>query len=110
MMGELKTDKFYETYSEFCHIISNPIRLKIIEIINKDKLNVSEIQQKVEVSMSTLSNHIGALYKLGILGREKKGNYNYYFLLEKDILKLISDAGILMEKIFKSKHTEIIKK
>ena len=110
MKYEMKTDKFYEAYSVFCHTVTNPIRLKIIDIINKDKLNVSEIQQKADISMSNLSNHLSALYKLGILGREKKGNFNYYFLVEKDILKVMSAAGKLMEKIFKSKHVEIIKK
>jgi len=103
----MRNDKFYEAYSAFCQTVTNPVRLKIIELIDKKKLNVSEIQSEIEISMSNLSNHLGALYKLGVLGREKKGNYNYYYLVDLDILKIISKMGSFMERISAMKHKDI---
>ncbi len=103
----MRNDKFYEAYSIFCHTVTNPARLKIIEVINQDKLNVSQIQEKVEISMSNLSNHLRALYKLGVLDREKKGNFNYYSIVDYEILEIISKMGDFMEKISLLKLNEI---
>lgn len=103
----MRNDKFYEAYSTFCQTVTNPVRLKVIEVINKGKLNVSQIQEKVEISMSNLSNHLSALYKLGVLGREKKGNYNYYYLVDLEIIKIISKMGGFMERISELKHKDI---
>ena len=79
-------DTFYEEYALLCKTIVNPIRLKIIESIGEHKLNVSEIQAHLNISMSNLSNHLTALHRVGVVGREKKGNFIYYFLMEPDLL------------------------
>ncbi len=79
-------DSFYEQYALICKTIVNPVRLKIIEIIGKDKLNVSEIQTKLNISMSNLSNHLSALYRVGVLSRAKKGSFIYYFLTDQELL------------------------
>ena len=102
-----RTDKFYEAYSAFCQTVTNPIRLKIIESLGSDKLNVSELQEKVEVSMSNLSNHLSPLYKLGVLDREKKGNFTYYFLADGEILDIILKMGGFMDKINQLKHNDL---
>ena len=74
----IKEDSFYEQYASMCKTIVNPVRLKVIEIIGDKRMNVSEIQRIMDISMSNLSNHLSALYRVGILSREKKGNYIYY--------------------------------
>jgi len=103
----MKNNRFYEAYSAFCQTVTNPVRLKIIEVVNEDKLNVSQIQEKVGISMSNLSNHLGALYKLGVLDREKRGNYNYYYLVDYEIIKIISNMSSFMERVSSIKHREI---
>ncbi|MCK5058760.1 MAG: helix-turn-helix transcriptional regulator, partial [Candidatus Aminicenantes bacterium] len=67
----LNGDFFYEQYALVCKAIVNPVRLKIIEVISDRKMNVSQIREKMNISMSNLSNHLSALHLMGVLGREK---------------------------------------
>lgn len=85
----LNGDYFYEQYALVCKTIVNPVRLKIIEIIRDGKMNVSQIREKMNISMSNLSNHLNALYLMGVLGREKKGNFIYYYLTDLDLLAVL---------------------
>ncbi|MFC2155253.1 ArsR/SmtB family transcription factor [Acidobacteriota bacterium] len=91
----LNEDFFYEQYALVCKTIVNPVRLKIIEVIGDKKMNVSQIQEKMNISMSNLSNHLGALHLMGVLGREKKGNFIYYFLNDLDLLAVLE----MMKKV-----------
>ncbi len=91
-------NEFLETYVMMCNIISKPVRLKIIFNIGKGKKNVSTLQKELDVPMSNLSNHLNDLYRAGILGKEKQGNYVYYYLNDLELIK-----GILkMQSIVKN--------
>lgn len=80
-----------------CSTMSKPVRLKIISYLNKGKLNVSELQKKLDVPMSNLSNHLNALYRAGIVGKDKQGNFVYYYVTVPDLVKGIGN----MQKVFK---------
>jgi ArsR family transcriptional regulator len=91
----LNGDYFYEQYALVCKTIVNPVRLKIIEVIRDGKMNVSQIREEMNISMSNLSNHLNALYLMGVVGREKKGNFIYYFLTDLDLLVVLD----MMKKV-----------
>lgn len=90
-------DEFLELYVLLCKTVSKPDRLKIIKAIGEGKMNVSTLQKELNISMSNLSNHLNGLYRAGVLGREKQGNYTYYYLIEPRLLQGISQ----MQEIFK---------
>ena len=79
-------DSFYEQYALICKTIVNPVRMQVIEIIQDKTMNVSEILAHMDVSMSNLSNHLSALYRVGVLKRTKKGSYIYYSLADPGVL------------------------
>jgi ArsR family transcriptional regulator len=95
-------DDFLEFYSLMCSTISKPARLKIIATIGDGKKNVSELQKALKIPMSNLSNHLNGLYRAGVLGKEKQGNYVYYYLNEPGLLKGIDK----MQNIFKTISTK----
>ena len=88
---------FLELYVLMCRTISKPVRLKILDLIGKGKVKVGDLQKELGISMSSLSNHLNDLYRAGVLGREKQGNFVYYYLTKPDLLKGISN----MQKIIK---------
>ncbi|MCP4150294.1 MAG: winged helix-turn-helix transcriptional regulator [bacterium] len=93
------TDEFAEFYALMCSTISKPIRLKILHFIGEGKVCVSDIQKEFDITMSSLSNHLSALYRAGVLGREKKGNYVYYYLTEPELLKGIAKMSAIITTI-----------
>ncbi len=97
-------DSFYEYYSLICRTITTPSRLKILEAIGLKKMNVSQIYEATGLSRSNLSNHLGALYKIGILGREKVGNYIYYYIAQPEILNVMDMMMKIVVKISKDRH------
>ncbi len=101
----IENEVFYEQYSLICRTITNPVRLKIIELIGEEKKSVGEIQEQLGISMSNLSNHLSALYKLGIVRREKKGNFVYYYLTEKKLLEVLKLMRSVIETIMEKRNS-----
>ncbi len=106
MMDE-REEKFFEYYSLVCRSINTPIKLKIIEVLQREKLNVSELQDKIGISMSNLSNNLNSLYRIGILGRHKKGNYIYYYLEHIELLDVIKNMKEIV-KLITQKRNKIL--
>lgn len=90
-------DDFLELYVIVCRTVSKPVRLKLLDTIGHDKVNVGDLQKKLDIPMSNLSNHLNDLYRSGILSREKQGNFVYYYLTDPALLKGIA----AMQEIFK---------
>lgn len=101
-------DTFYQEYALICKTIVNPIRLKIIEIIGDQKLNVTEIQTQLNISMSNLSNHLTALHRIGVVGREKKGNFIYYYLAEPLLLEVMKKMRAVVHSIASRRNRMMI--
>jgi len=98
-----RTIKFYEQYSMVCQVITKPARLLIIDLIGRGKMNVSELQEKTELSTSSLSNHLNALFKMGILNKSKDGVYAYYSLADTSLLKIIDSMSKFVLQISENK-------
>jgi DNA-binding transcriptional ArsR family regulator len=92
-------EDYLEIYVMMCRIISKPVRLKIIHLIGQKKMNVSQLQKELDISMSSLSNHLNDLYRSGVLGKEKQGNYVYYHLAEPHLLSGISQMQDIIKCI-----------
>ncbi len=59
--------------------LSNPVRLCIIrELIKRKVCNVSAMQNCLELSQSTVSQHLGRLRDMGIISCERKGTEVHY--------------------------------
>ena len=97
-------DPFYEQYTSICKVIVSPMRLKIIEAIGSEKRNVSEIRTKLQISMSNLSNHLAALHGAGVVGREKQGNFIYYFLMEPGLLEVLQRMRVVIHSMMSKRN------
>ena len=99
----IRNIKFYEQYAMVCQVITKPSRLLIIDLIGKGNMNVSEIQKKTELSTSSLSNHLNALLKMGVLNKTKDGVYAYYSLADIGLLKIIENMSKFVLKLSEHK-------
>lgn len=104
----MKKDSYYEQYALICKSIINPIRLQIIDVINNQKLNVTQIQEELDISMSNLSNHLNALYRIGVLNREKKGNFIYYSLTNLELLEVMEKMKSVFCSILSQRNQIIL--
>ena len=70
--------------------LSNPIRLCIVrELMQRDTCNVSSMQNCLQMSQSTVSQHLGRLRDLGIISGERKGTEVYYRVVSDEAAEVI---------------------
>ncbi len=69
--------------------IAHPMRLSILNLLDNNKLNVSEIHEKLNIQQSTTSHHLGILKDKGVLSSLRKGKNTYYFLKHENLSKII---------------------
>ena len=69
----------------FGTLISEP-RLKIINLLRKDKKNVSQIVKELKMDQTIVSHNLSRLKKCGFVKSEIDNKYRYYSL-NKDTIK-----------------------
>ncbi len=68
----------FESAAELFAVLSNPIRIRILNAVCDGEQNVSAILAKVPTTQSNLSQHLGAMYKSGILAKRREGAQVFY--------------------------------
>jgi len=81
----------YENIAKKLKVISDPKRLKIIDMLSCDELCACEILEKFDISQPTLSHDMRKLEEVGLVSSRREGKNTYYFL-NKDRLNEIEDS------------------
>lgn len=91
---EMSEEEIRKTSSLF-KSLSDPNRIRIIEMLSRDSLYVCIIQHLLDgIKYSKLSYHLDILKKEGVVDSERQGNFVLYFLtpmgkrLSADILSI----------------------
>jgi len=70
--------------------LSNPVRLCIVrELLQRGECNVSSMQNCLELSQSTVSQHLGRLRDMGIISGERKGTEVYYCISSEEAANIV---------------------
>jgi ArsR family transcriptional regulator len=67
-------------------------RLRILDLLNKGELCVSEIVSAVQEKFSTVSQRLRILRREGLIVRRRQGNHIYYALADRHVVDLIVNA------------------
>ena len=72
-------------------VLSNPVRLCIVRelIRRRGACNVSSIQHCLQLSQSTVSQHLARLRDLGVIRGERRGLEVFYEVVDRDAAALI---------------------
>ncbi|MGY1423417.1 ArsR/SmtB family transcription factor [Bacillus cereus] len=83
----------FERVSEIVRVLAHPIRLQIVhQLLKKNALNVTELQQYFDMPQSTVSQHLGKLRSHKVVAYERKGLEVFYRVDDekvKQILKIL---------------------
>ncbi len=70
--------------------LSNPVRLCIVkELLEREVCNVSAMQNCLQLSQSTVSQHLGRLRDMGIIRGERKGTEVHYSLSNEEAARIV---------------------
>jgi ArsR family transcriptional regulator len=58
--------------------LSDPTRLRIVALLEKNELSVQELQEITRMGQSRISTHLGLLQEAGLLGSRREGKRTFY--------------------------------
>ena len=82
------TDAELEKVAEQFHLLSEPMRLKILQALCTKPLPVGEIVAATGATQSNISKHLSLLAAAGIIRRQKHGQFVYYGMSNPLTMKL----------------------
>ena len=71
----------------FC-ALSEPQRLKILDSLRSEPLNVGELTQRLGCSQANVSKHLALLTEAGLVEREPRGTSVYYRFADPEVYQL----------------------
>lgn len=77
-MSSHHDDRVFEIAAELFSLLSAPTRLRIVCALMEGEKNVTELIERVPVSQPNMSQHLGSLYRGGVLGRRRTGSQVFY--------------------------------
>ena len=81
-----------QAVAELFAVLSEPTRLRILQMLQQGPATVSEIMDVTGVKQANASKQLGILHQAGVLGREKDGNcvrYSIHMPLIFDLCDLV---------------------
>ena len=65
---------------KYLRALSDPTRLRIVSLLEKDELSVNELQEVTRMGQSRISTHLGLLQDLGLVESRREGKRTFYKL------------------------------
>jgi DNA-binding transcriptional ArsR family regulator len=90
-LGEAQLQAVAELFS----VLSEPTRLKILQMLQEGPATVGEIMAATRVKQANASKQLGILHQAGVLARQKNGNlveYSIRLPLVFDLCALVCDG------------------
>ncbi|MFP4459294.1 MAG: ArsR/SmtB family transcription factor [Candidatus Zixiibacteriota bacterium] len=87
--------------------LSSPIRLNIIKLLALGDSCVGAIAEKLDVSQTSISQHLRVLRLAGIANSEKHGRYIHYYLNKESLELLKQFFDNLYESFEKSSYEKL---
>ncbi len=86
-MENLPPEALLEVAAYF-QALSEPTRLKILNLLRQGERNVGELAQLCGFSAANISRHLALLTKHGLVARESRGTSVYYRIADESIYAL----------------------
>ncbi|SEK19335.1 transcriptional regulator, ArsR family [Carnobacterium iners] len=82
----------YEAYAKVMKALSDPKRVKIIDMLSYGALCACDILEQFDFTQPTLSHHIKVLVDAGLVTVEKTGTWHHYSLNEMKMDQLVTET------------------
>jgi DNA-binding transcriptional ArsR family regulator len=70
------------------HVLSDPLRVRILDLLRDGELSVGEIAGQLEAGQQNISKHLNLLTEAGMLQRRKDGTRVLYGIADEGVFEL----------------------
>lgn len=85
----------YERIAKKLKVISDPKRLRIIDILSCDELCACQLLEKFDISQPTLSHDMRKLEEAGLVTSRREGKNTYYSLDKASLDEIEESLGLI---------------
>jgi DNA-binding transcriptional ArsR family regulator len=85
---QITDDRALAHIAEYFRALSEPLRLKIVNLLREKSRNVSELTELLGCSQANVSKHLAILARGGFLSRQNQGTSVYYEIADPCIYDL----------------------
>ncbi|HOP62123.1 MAG TPA: metalloregulator ArsR/SmtB family transcription factor [Spirochaetota bacterium] len=107
---EMDDPEFFKIHAEFCSVLSNEKRLRIMWLLQGGEHSVSDIAETLGISMTNVSQHLKVLKNQGAVAERKEGKLVYYRITNR---KFIEGCRLIRQGIienFRQRSDVLLKK
>jgi DNA-binding transcriptional ArsR family regulator len=89
LCGESETREacLFRRHAEFCHVFSNPLRLRLLFLLGDGERAVTEMAESVGAPMPAVSQHLRIMRNLGCVETRRDGRTVYYRVASRKFLR-----------------------
>ncbi|MDP7415400.1 MAG: metalloregulator ArsR/SmtB family transcription factor [Dehalococcoidales bacterium] len=80
-------DRIYSYHAAMCKVFSHPKRLELINILRDEELSVSDLSDRLGLTIGNLSQHLSMMRQRHILATKKERNVVYYRIANPRLLE-----------------------
>lgn len=84
-------EKEIKKLSKFFKALAHPVRIMIVKELLDEKICVGDIEQKLGLKQSNISQHLIILKSADIVDYKQDGNKKCYYLNNPDVIQKILD-------------------
>jgi ArsR family transcriptional regulator len=77
--------EIYERQARICKAFAHPGRLQILDLLGQRELGVSELQEELGISKTSMSQHLSVLKSAGVLTTRREGKQIYCSLAMPEV-------------------------
>jgi DNA-binding transcriptional ArsR family regulator len=88
MNGKIMSPEALELVANRFKILSEPLRLQILQLLQNGEKSVTELTGLIETSQPNVSKHLKILQTSGLVKRRQNGNTVYYAIADESIFTL----------------------
>ena len=77
-----------EHVAQYFRTLSEPTRLRILNVLGTGEMSVGDIAERVESSVANVSRHLAQMAQHGLVARETQGNSVFYRVADPAVNEL----------------------
>lgn len=85
-------DELFQLMAQRFKVMSEPVRLKILQLLKDEELSVGDIAERIGLKHGTASSNLVALSKAGLVSCRREGTKVYYRLTNEMVIKICDIA------------------
>ncbi len=88
----------FERAADLFGLLAAPARLRVVSELCGAEMNVSELLERIQITQPNMSQHLGLLYRAGLVSKRREGAQMFYQVSSDASLLVCASVGSLLAK------------